>query len=515
MATETTLESTSPVHLLVLVHGMWGNTSHLAEMARIAKETFSSTMQESPDQVHLLLAEANNEEGTYDGIDWCAERVVEEIIKEVHRLQTEERRPVRKFSITGYSLGGLVSRYVVGILAQRGFFTASTFGSELDPTNISMLPMNFNMIATPNLGLVRYPTLFSSLAHTLGPKLLSRTGEQFYLKDKWSSNGRPLLDILSDPSLVFFQALAQFKKVRIFANAVNDNTVPYVTAAIEEEDPFVDWNLDDGGVDVEFHPTYRPIITSFVRSSPNQPTQPRKKKTKRSSKPLLALPPILVRPFPWNILIYLLLPLLIPLLFIVVFVKFSRATSRSRKRIRLLEKSETGEKSLVSLVGARLKEGVDYIERMEKRIEDAVADMVDDPRPVAISGSESESTSGTSTPSASVSYGTISSSSSAGSNFSTSTSATSVSSRSSPASKRTLAPSLTPLQRTICARLNSIPGLRKELAFIDSMDPIDSTTPRRSIRNSHATIVSRDVKNYEFHRIGEGVLRCWAEGLIV
>lgn len=89
-------------------------------------------------------------------------------------------------------------------------------------------------------GLCRYPTFISSLSHTLGPKLLSRTGEQFYLKDKWSKNGRPLLDIMADPNYVFYQALMQFKHVRIFANAINDLTVPYVTAAIELEDPFAD-----------------------------------------------------------------------------------------------------------------------------------------------------------------------------------------------------------------------------------------------------------------------------------
>ncbi|KAF5387305.1 hypothetical protein D9757_005779 [Collybiopsis confluens] len=509
---------TEPVHLLVLVHGMWGNTTHLAEMARIAEETLCSNVQ---DPVHILLAEANHEEGTYDGIDWCAERVASEIIREIHRLQIEQHRPVRKFSITGYSLGGLVSRYIVGILAQRGFFAALEGNTESDPNMILMTPMNFNTIATPHIGLIRYPTLFSSLAHALGPKLLSRTGEQFYLNDDWSGNGRPLLDILSDPTLVFYQALTRFKQVRIFANAVNDNTVPYVTAAIEEKDPFVDWNIDDGGLNVKFHPKYQPIISSYTRTSPlsyNQPAQiaPGKKKSKRS-KPLLNLPPILMQPFPWNIIIYMLLPVLIPLVFVVVFVKFTRATSRSRQRIRLLEKSETGENSLTSVLGARLKEGVDYIGRIEKRIEDAVADIVDDPRSIDTSGSETELppvTSGTSTPSASLLYGSVSgiySSSSAGSKLSAS-----FDQPAAPlSSKSTHGPSLTPLQRTICVRLNSIPGLKKELAFIDSADPIDSAKLRRPMRNSHATIVSRDVKNYEFHRIGEGVLRCWADGLIV
>ena len=31
------------------------------------------------------------------------------------------------------------------------------------------------------------------------PRLLSRTGEQFYCADKWSPSGRPLLEVMADP----------------------------------------------------------------------------------------------------------------------------------------------------------------------------------------------------------------------------------------------------------------------------------------------------------------------------
>ncbi|KAJ3786858.1 hypothetical protein GGU10DRAFT_331988 [Lentinula aff. detonsa] len=87
------------------------------------------------------------------------------------------------------------------------------------------------------------------------------------------------------------------------------------------------------------------------------------------------------------------------------------------------------------------------------------------------------------------------------------------------------APLLTPLQRTICARLNTLPGLKKEIAFINefvdgdeeyisSLNPTSQSTKRLAkktkakaklipIRNSHAPIVSRDVWNFEHHRIGE------------
>ena len=101
----------------------------------------------------------------------------------------ENGQVVTKFSITGYSLGGLVSRYVIGVLHQRKFFENVT-------------PVNFNTFATPHIGLPRYPNFFSALANSLGPRLLSRTGEQFFAVDKWSPSGRPLLAVMADPGMI-------------------------------------------------------------------------------------------------------------------------------------------------------------------------------------------------------------------------------------------------------------------------------------------------------------------------
>ena len=91
---------------------------------------------------------------------------------------------------------------------QRGFFDKVT-------------PVNFNTAATPHIGLPRYRTVISGLFAFFGPRLLSRTGEQFYAVrpalvapaehgsyevlsiyqvDKWSQTGRPLLEVMADPS---------------------------------------------------------------------------------------------------------------------------------------------------------------------------------------------------------------------------------------------------------------------------------------------------------------------------
>jgi len=76
-----TAQPTQDVHLLVLIHGMWGSTPNLASMHRIMKETRLDDSSIDPDgtALHVMLPETNQDESTYDGIDWCGERVATEV----------------------------------------------------------------------------------------------------------------------------------------------------------------------------------------------------------------------------------------------------------------------------------------------------------------------------------------------------------------------------------------------------------------------------------------------------
>ena len=69
------------IHLLVLVHGMWGNPAHLAHMDKIIREVKGSTESAGPDGARLavLVACTNSDESTYDGVDWGGERVAQEV----------------------------------------------------------------------------------------------------------------------------------------------------------------------------------------------------------------------------------------------------------------------------------------------------------------------------------------------------------------------------------------------------------------------------------------------------
>jgi hypothetical protein len=63
-------------------------------------------------------------------------------------------------------------------------------------------------------------------------------------------------------------------------------------------------------------------------------------------------------------------------------------------------------------------------------------------------------------------------------------------------------PIITPNHIRIATWLNSLP-IKKELAFFPA------------VRNSHAMIISRDVKRFEIHRLGKSVVRHWAQSLVL
>ncbi|KAJ7066600.1 putative serine esterase-domain-containing protein [Mycena amicta] len=403
------MASSSECHLLVITHGMWGHPNHVGELDRMIKETHPGP------QLHVLRPQTNREENTYDGIDWGGERVAEEIVQTVAELK-DEGRIVTRFSMTGYSLGGLVSRYVVGILHQRGFFKDIT-------------PVNFNTIATPHLGVPRMPSsFFSSLASVIGPRLLSRTGEQFYCVDKWLK-GRPLLDVMADPDQVFYQALAAFQTIRIYANAVNDNTVPYVTAAIEVTDPFIARNTN--GLEVEIDEKYSPRVLSYhVPEVPPPPSSkptlftPKWFKSVKFNRP--PLPPFLNFRFPFNYVIYLFIPVLIPTFITLALLRLSLATRSSRLRIRLLEADAASPGSVERLAHVLAK--------LESQMESTVLDLVDE---------------------------------------------TSVDADSSQVKTQ---PRLTPVQRRIAANLNRLP-LTKEIAYFPTIRFAHAVIVCRDVKN--------------------------------
>ncbi|KAL5350038.1 hypothetical protein ACLOAV_005075 [Pseudogymnoascus australis] len=237
-------------HLCVLVHGLWGNPNHLKNVAKVLRGKYPE------DELHILVSKRNSGSFTYDGIELGGQRVCQEIEEELKRL-SESGQAVKKLSMIGYSLGGLVARYTVGLLESRGLFD----GIEA---------INFTTFATPHLG-VRSPNqaVISKIFNVLGPHMLSMSGTQLFTLDDFRDTGRPILEVMADPNSIFIKGLRRFKRHSLYANITNDRTAPFYTTGISKIDPFVDLKA----VDVEYLDGYEDIILD-----PSRPFSPKEKK---------------------------------------------------------------------------------------------------------------------------------------------------------------------------------------------------------------------------------------------
>lgn len=94
--------------------------------------------------------------------------------------------------------------------------------------------------ATPHLGVRTPKTGYRSyMFNYMGARTLSTSGQQMFLIDSFRDTNRPLLSIMADPNSVFIKALERFRNKWIYANTVNDRSVPYYTAMMSSTDPFV------------------------------------------------------------------------------------------------------------------------------------------------------------------------------------------------------------------------------------------------------------------------------------
>ena len=290
---------------------LWGNPKHMAYVASALRE------KHSKDKLHILVAKTNSDTYTYDGIDLGAERVTQEIEIYIKDLEKEGSR-ITKLSIVGYSLGGLLARYAIGLLFSNGWFDR-------------IEPVNFTTFATPHLG-VRTPVLgvHHRVWNVLGANTLSTSGRQLFTIDTFRNTQRPLLSVLADPDSIFMLALLKFKHRVLYANIINDRSAPYYTTCIVTTDPFA--NLD--GININYLPDYTPNILdpanpASLKPPDNQP--PFINRIANSSHTLLTRVPV-----------FAILCVLIPIGSFVFLINSGVQTIRSQKRIRLHEQGNAG-----------------------------------------------------------------------------------------------------------------------------------------------------------------------------
>ncbi|KAL1411241.1 hypothetical protein Q8F55_002192 [Vanrija albida] len=482
----------TPVHLVVLLHGLYGAPANLwcleAEARALHAELREGSGGASGDakarsdddddaavtapQLAVLVAKSYVGQRTWDGIDVNAHRAADEVSpmanghgddvadvqidEEIARLDAEGKDVVA-FSVTGYSLGGLIARALIGHLHARSpsFFTTHR-------------PASFSTIATPHLGVLRYGSWKNTAVHAIGQHLFSRTGRHLYLLDTDKAlpkrgKNRPLLAVLTDPESVYLAALRLFPSVTIIANGVNDLTVPYPTAAIADHDPFIEHEA--GAVCVEVDE--RNIVTRHYvhdadvdeveavveedNESKEQPTVSPAKALPKAVRPWL--PPVFFLPWrgPLRYALFPLIPFLLPVVLTFIAVTFTLHSFQSAERIRLHSSSGT----------RRLLHGLTHPhDDDDGKDEDEAAN-------------DDDAANGAGTPALAPQSGATQ-------------------------------PILSPDQRAMIRNLSAVPQLERVVAWFPA------------VFNSHATIVARNANlpRFAFQTQGIPVVRAWARTVV-
>ncbi|KAF9339178.1 hypothetical protein BGZ91_006779 [Linnemannia elongata] len=367
----TTTTDHENVHLIILHHGLWGNVGHVRFIAEQFKQRLG-------DRLLVYRAQANESAYTYDGIDICGQRLVQEIHNVVKVIEDggnieemkgqklkstttakfdktkqqditnksnnnedlsedigtagslgsgKKQRKVVQFSFLGYSLGGLIGRFAMAMLDLEGFFTSKEEGGR------GVEPVYFVTMATPHLG-IRQPSRsrFTKVFNFLSARMLSRTGEQLQLVDDYVY-GKPILLVMSEPTGIFIHVLKKFKRRVVYSNVRNDRSVPFWTASFSDADPFR--KLD--AMDIQYHDEYSSLIESYEHRDQEALERIAKERaeylktasfTERTS--------IRLKAIPWKkyILFGLLGPVLIPVWIVIACSTISVQGFNSRRRTK-------------------------------------------------------------------------------------------------------------------------------------------------------------------------------------
>ncbi|KAF9576496.1 hypothetical protein EC968_007974 [Mortierella alpina] len=365
------------VHLVVLQNGLWGNKGHMKYIAQQFKERLG-------DRILVYRAEANESSLTYDGVDVCGQRLVQEIhevirvieaggnIKDLRgqknknkskkpksdkklgnlasslssapssnyssknnsqedvmgsNIDSAKRKKVTQFSYLGYSLGGLMGRFAMGLLDMEKFF------DPVDQGGRGIEPVYFVTMATPHLGIRKPPeSNWSKLFNYLSSTMLSRTGEQLQLIDDYI-DGKPILLVMSEPGSVFVQALSRFKRRALYCNIRNDRSVPFWTASFSDADPFSELEA----MEIQYNSGYSSLIESFEHQDLETVARQQKERaeflkaasfSERTSQRIASIP--------WKryALFGILGPILIPVWIVIASTTISYQGMSSRRRTR-------------------------------------------------------------------------------------------------------------------------------------------------------------------------------------
>lgn len=225
---------------------------------------------------------------------------------------------IRKLSVVGYSLGGLIARYALGLLYMRGWLER-------------LEPVSFTTFATPHVG-VRSPLkgLQNHVWNVLGARTVSMSGRQLFMIDSFRDTGKPLLSVLADRESIFVKALQRFRTRVAYANVVNDRSAVFYTTAISKGDPFAG---DVERTQFNYVQGYEPVVVNedrFVVPGSSVPAHPTPARDMGMGRVVSKLP------------VWVFLAVFIPVGVCLFLLNSVVQTIRSHQRIRRHEEGKTG-----------------------------------------------------------------------------------------------------------------------------------------------------------------------------
>ncbi|KAJ3214133.1 hypothetical protein HDU67_002044 [Dinochytrium kinnereticum] len=278
------------MHLIVLHNGLWGTHKHLTFLSSQLQRAHDEDTQPNKLPIEILNCSLNEGIGTYHGVDGCGKRLAEAIIS---RLEEDETKPrVTHISLIGYSLGGLIVRYAIGVLYAQGWLSPSS-SQVLSPRLIrrhAVKAVRFATFASPHLGAVRKTgTMFDRVFNAGAVVFTGRSGSHVFLRDGKGRvvgggggsgsgevvveeelvRGRNMVAILSDPRLPFWKGLAMFASRTVYTNIQNDPLISLESGSFMPTPPF-DSTLPPNQRYLVTNPRYPSLVEP--PPSPNSPS---------------------------------------------------------------------------------------------------------------------------------------------------------------------------------------------------------------------------------------------------
>ncbi|XBW36671.1 hypothetical protein QEN19_002245 [Hanseniaspora menglaensis] len=209
-------ENNVPQSLFILIHGLLGSHKHMHSVRDLI-------LQNNKENSLVLIPCKNSFFKTFDGIEIVGDRVIKEIKIFLKTRSEKEIKSLRWINFVSYSMGGLISRYVIGEMALY-----------LEKRYPMMKFNTFMTFASPHLGVNffkdgKFPY---NVLTTLGSNILGRSGKQIFVKDKDGPDSEKLLVKISKGK--YLAALKQFKFRIAIANGHNDRTVAFYSSFITD-----------------------------------------------------------------------------------------------------------------------------------------------------------------------------------------------------------------------------------------------------------------------------------------